>query len=46
VASKKALYIELDSKKRHQHMVQEEIGKKRDKKISSTNEKRRDPFLK
>jgi hypothetical protein len=42
-ASKKALYIELDSRKRQQHMGQEETNKKRDKKIATTTEKRRDP---
>jgi hypothetical protein len=42
-ARKKNLYIELDSKKRQQHISQEETDKKRDKKMKSTVEKRRDP---
>jgi hypothetical protein len=42
-ARKKDLYIELDSRKRQQHMGQEETNKKRDKKISATIEKMRDP---
>jgi hypothetical protein len=35
--SKKALYIELDSRKGQQHMGQEETNKKRDKKMDSHN---------
>jgi hypothetical protein len=42
-ARKKALYIELDSKKGEHHMGQEETNKRRDKKMTTTTEKQRDP---
>jgi hypothetical protein len=41
-ASKKALYIELDSKKGEHHMGQEETSKRRDKKMTATTEKWKD----
>jgi hypothetical protein len=43
-ASKKALYLELDSKKGQPHMSQEETNKKRDEKMVAITEKRRDPI--